>query len=145
MSRYSHPVQWSHALWAASEPFTLGMLFIPEGRESLAELGVSASEGYVTVRSAPMGRAAAPVVTAAFHGFPLAVIAEVVPAVWERTTPDAVIAAHQSAIPAAAARIFGETVDPLEVQRVADVLAETCSDLDTSGRPLAAGSRAVAP
>ena len=81
---------------AAGEPFVLGMLFAPEARARLAELGVPDKAAYIAVRSAPMGRADPAVVTAAFHGFPHAMILEVLPGLWELVTPEEVIAAHHA-------------------------------------------------
>jgi hypothetical protein len=140
-----HPAQWSRAIWAASEPFVLGMLFAPEARARLAELGVPDKATYIAVRSAPMGRAAPAVVTAAFHGFPHAMILEVLPGLWELVTPEEVIATHYASLPIAAERVFGGGSDTADLTRFADLLTGVCADLDTAGRPLAASNQALRP
>lgn len=145
MDRHSHPTQWSRSIWAAGEPFTLGMFFTPEAHQALAQFGLGPLSVYVAIRSAPMGQASAATVTAAFHGFPLAMIAEVLPDVWGRVTPTEVIDAHHASLPSTAERIFGDTVDLAEVDRIGELLTSACADLDTSGRPLAAGNQAIPP
>ena len=140
-----HPARWSRAVWAAGEPFVLGMLFAPEARARLAELGVPDKAAYIAVRSAPMGRADPAVVTAAFHGFPHAMILEVLPGLWELVTPEDVIATHHASLPIAAERVFGGGSATADLTRFADLLTEVCADLDTAGRPLAAGNQALRP
>ena len=134
----------ARAIWAAGEPFTLAMLVADEGRQALGARGVPGRGAYVVTRSAPLGRADPAVVTAAFHGFPEAVIREVLPSAWELIDPKEVIELHHASLPLIAERVFGDTVDSADVRLLANVLTGVCTDLDTSGRPLAAGNRAVA-
>jgi hypothetical protein len=135
--------QLSHALWAAGEPFVLGILFTPEGRTALTDLGVRPEAGYFAVRAAPLGRASSAVAAAAFHGFPAAMIGAILTPVWDHVAPGDVIAAHQGSIPLTAARVYGDTIDGAQVSRLADLLTTLVADLDTAGRPLAAGNQAV--
>jgi hypothetical protein len=145
MSRYSHPGQWSRTIRAAGKPFVFGMLFATEGRASRAALGVPPQAAYVVLRSAPMGQADPAVVAPAFHGFPTAMVAEVLPDIWERVRPERVIAAHRTSLPITAARVSGNTVDRAELDRLGELLTGVRADLDTSGRPLAAGNQPGVP
>lgn len=130
-------------MWAAAEPFTLGALFTPEAREAIAELGVSGLAGFMAVRGAPLGRASSAVVAAAFHGFPRDMFADVLTPLWEKTDPEAVIEAHRGSLPVMATRVYADSVDAVRLERLGDRLAAVTAELDTAGRPLAAGNQAL--
>jgi hypothetical protein len=146
MTQHTPTGRWARALWAAGEPFVLGFLVTPEGRDALTALGVPKQAVYFAVRSAPLGRADVAVIASAFHGFPIALVRAALSGVWERVTPAEVVAAHHASLPVTAARVFGDTVDMAELHRLGDRLTEVCRGLETAGRPLAAGNQAlVAP
>lgn len=133
----------ARAIWSASEPFVLGLLFAQEGRTALSELGIQDRSAYFAVRAAPLGRAEFAVVAAALHGFPVVTVEALLQPVWERVSPADVISTHRNSVAVSSERIFGREVDSKELEHFADMTTGLGAGLDTSGRPLAAANRAL--
>ncbi len=134
----------SRAMWAAAEPFVLFGLAGPEAHEAMAALGMPRASNFLALRGAPLGKASAAVVAAAFHGFPRSRFEIHLSPIWQTIEPEAVIEATHAAIPLMMDRVFGDSVDLAELTRLGLLLNEVAQHLDVAGRPLAAGNQAVA-
>jgi hypothetical protein len=119
------------------EPIPLVNFFSDEPNEAMAGLGFSGYwDGYFAGRSAPLGRVPAGVVFAAFYNFSYAEVARHVPSVWERTTPEAAVAARRRGCTAALRRILGELADSPGVPRAADLMTQAAAGAPGEGRVL---------
>jgi hypothetical protein len=137
------PAGWSRALWAAAEPFTLGVLMSREARHGVTALGVARGDALFALRGAPLGRASGAVAAAAFHGFPTA---EIVPGwerIWAAVDPGAVVQLQHETVAVTVARTLDGVADRGAVLRFADLLGPVVARLDAAGRPLAAANQAL--
>ena len=126
-------------MWRTLEPFHGLVYFAPEAPAAYEQLGIRGRDGYFASRSAPMGAVAAEVVVATFYNFNPDLITRAIPAAWQVTTPDALVAARLDAIGAALRRVLGDDLDDPAVGRAAE-LARVAADACTPhGRPLYAG------
>jgi hypothetical protein len=135
--------QWARAVWTAAEPMTLSAYFTPEAAAVVTAAGLDGRSALVVLRAAPLGDAAPAVAAAAFRGFPYPLITGVL----QRSRPvlpaeDAVRGMHD-AVALAAARQQPDLVEDPRVLAVAEDLEAAVADLDTTGRPLAAGGQAI--
>ena len=137
------PSSVARRMWSTSEPFVATGLICKESLISISGLGVPKGAAFFAVRGAPMGAATPAIFASAFHGFTLDRLRDGLTAAWEATTPLAVIESTHTAIPMMAERVFGESQNLQEIDRVGSLLAQIVSQLDVSGRPLAAGNKAV--
>ena len=138
-----YPSSIARTMWSTSEPFVATGLICKESLFSITELGVPKGAAFFAVRGAPMGAANPAIFAAAFHGFALERLREGLIAAWEATTPTSVIESTHAAIPAMADRVFGDSQNLHEIDRAGSLLAQLVAQLDVSGRPLAAGNKAV--
>lgn len=115
--------------------------FAPEARAALDGLGFTGFwMGYFAARSAPLGRVAPEVVTAAFYSFTGERVAKALPAAWEVASPaDALRARQDSAV--AALRRAGVTDD--DAAEPAELAAKAAVGADVGGRVLYAANRAL--
>jgi len=125
----------------------LGVLHAPvyrsrELRARFAEVGVEdPMAAYLAQRSAPLGAAGAELVTAVFYGFAPQVVAAHVPAVWDRVSPERVVALTLEAMDELFTRVLGGREQ--EVAALAEALAPVAAAQPTAGRPLAAAWASV--
>jgi hypothetical protein len=120
----------------------LGVLHAPvyrarELRARLAGEGIDAPmAAYLAQRSAPLGAQGPEVVAATFYGFSPRAIAEHLPAVWERATPQRVIEHTLDAMKELLGRLLsGHEAVVAELSRALGPVADAHP---TAGRPLAA-------
>ena len=131
-------------LFDLTEPISLVNFFSPEPNDSMAALGFGNYwDGYFAGRSAPLGRASAAVVHAAFYNFADGEVARHIPKVWEKTTPEAAHAARERGCVAALRRILGDLVETPGLARAAELLAKASTSAPTEGRVMYAGLRAL--
>ncbi|MFC7530655.1 hypothetical protein [Actinoplanes sp. GCM10030250] len=125
--------------WRVTEPLHAMVYFVPEAAERYAECGLDATAGYFASRGAAFGPVGPGAVTATFYNFNPALVARVLPAVWEKTTPAAMLAARLDGAGAALTRALGaEVLAGPEVAEAAE-LARTAALAATElphGRPL---------
>jgi hypothetical protein len=123
------------------EPVHAATYFAPEARQALDALGFRGFwMGYFAARSAPLGRAPAPVVTATFYNFAAQRVARALPAAWERATPeDALRARTDGAV--AALRRYG--LDNELVSVAAELAAKAARGAPLDGRALFAANAAL--
>jgi hypothetical protein len=96
--------------WRITEPLHALIYFVPEAPQRYAALGVGPGEGYFAGRAAALGPVGAGLVTATFYNFNPDLVARTLPAVWERTTPAAMLEARLAAADAALTRGLGAEV-----------------------------------
>jgi hypothetical protein len=125
--------------WRVAEPLHALIYFVPEAPQRYAALGVGPGEGYFAARAAAFGPVGAGVVAATFYNFNPEVVARALPAVWERTTPAAMLEARLAAADAALTRGLGpDTIASREVAEAA-ALARRAAEGAAAfphGRPL---------
>ena len=139
-----HPEPAARRLFDLTEPISLVNFFSPEPNDSMAALGFGTYwDGYFAGRSAPLGRAPAEVVDAAFYSFADGEVARHIPKVWETTTPEAAHAAREQGCVAALRRILGDLVETPGLARAAELLAKASTSAPTEGRVMYAGLRAL--
>lgn len=139
----TYPSTVARKMWSTSEPFVATGLICKESLISITELGVPKGAAFFAVRGAPMGAANTAIFAAAFHGFALERLQDGLTAAWEVTSPATVIESTHAAIPVMAQRVFADSQNLQEITEVGELLATLVSNLDVSGRPLAAGNKAV--
>lgn len=116
--------------------------FAPSVREAHAALGLDdVRMAYVASRSAPMGAVGPELVQATYYGFAPAFIAAAVPAAWERTTPEQVLATSLTSLGELLAELLTDLHE--EVVRAAELARELASSHPILARPLAAAWSAV--
>ena len=133
----------ARALWTLFEPIHAVAYFSGQSRDALAAIGLRRYwDGYFAGRSAPVGALSAAPVIAMFSGFAPFLVNRALPAVWSVVTPAQVIEARYVG---AAETLRGLVPDAAAVEEAADALAPLVANLDTIGRPLAAGFAALPP
>ncbi|TDD72902.1 hypothetical protein E1293_32110 [Actinomadura darangshiensis] len=130
--------------WGRLEPVHAMIYFVPEAPERYAALGLDARAAYFASRAAAFGRASAELVIATFYNFNPDVVRRAIPAAWEKTTPEQVLAARTDAAGAALRRAGIDRLPDLEeIVALARRAAEAAGD-HAQGRPLYAAHAALA-
>lgn len=119
------------------EPIAAAVYFAPEAQRRFEALGLNYFEGYFCSRSAGLGAAPWRVVSAAFAAFKPAVVERAVTGGWQKTTPDALLAARLDGAREQIERMAGEHA--ASCAAAADILLGLTDGLDLSGRALFAG------
>ena len=122
--------------WRRLEPVHAMIYFVPEAPERYAALGLDPRTAYFASRSAAFGRASAEVVIATFYNFNPRIVRRALPAAWEKTTPEELLAAREDAAGAALRRAGIDRLPHLdETLALARRAAEAAAD-HAGGRPL---------
>ncbi len=130
--------------WRSIEAIHDVVYFAPEAIERYEQLGLRGFwMGYCASRGGALGTVGPEVATALFHGFAPGRVARALPDAWDRSTPDAVLAARLDGAREALARGFVDLPADVDVARTADALHQLAGMLDLAGRPLAAAHRSV--
>lgn len=132
--------------WAALEPLHGLVYFAPEAEERYGALGLGHfRSGYFASRSAAMGPVPAEVVIATFFNFEPVLVRAAMDGVWDRTTPEDVLAARLGVIDGALRGALGDAVSSPEVAEAAELAraAAEQASADVVGRPLFAGHAAL--
>ena len=125
-----HGQSVARRLFELTEPISLVNFFSDEPNDSMAALGFrNYWDGYFAGRSAPLGRAPAEVVHAAFYNFADGEVARHIPKVWDTTTPEAAHAAREQGCVAALRQIFGDLVETPGLARAAELLGMTVPEV----------------
>ncbi len=134
-------VDLARAMHAVLEPIHAVAYFATEQQAAWESLGLEPrGQGYFAGRAAPLGRVEAGTVAATFGNFSPALVAMVVPAVWDVAEPEAVLRARAEGMQATFEALEVPTDGVVEATELARRAAE---ELDVSGRPLAAANREV--
>jgi hypothetical protein len=132
-------------LWSIIEPVHAIVYFAPPVSGCLAELGLHGFwNGYFAGRAAPLGAVGPGPVTATFFGFSPAMVANAIPKVWGRVTPQDALDTRLSAAGHFLAPLLAATDDDA-VRRTTTALTNAALAAPTDGRPLAAGWQSVPP
>ncbi len=132
-------------MWRTLEPYHGMIYFTPRATEAYAALGVTGRAGYFASRVAAMGAVPPAVVVATFFNFNPALIEAVMPAAWEVTTPDALVAARFGAADVALREILGDDViASAEMAEAADLARTAAGACTAAGRPLYAAHASLA-
>ena len=127
----------ARSTWRTLEPIHGAIYFAAEAREEYATIGLAdRMTGYFASRAAAMGAVPAPVVMAMYVG-----VADRTGVVWQRVTPDEVLAARLRAADRMIRRYAGDHVDAPETGEAADLAraAAEAACATPEGRPLFAG------
>ncbi|WP_261557854.1 SCO6745 family protein [Frankia tisae] len=130
------------ALRAIEPTFGAGVL-CPAVHAALHRLDLGLDDVAVVnlvTRSAPLGPAPADVVVATFYNVNPRLVDSVIPAVWRKASPEAILAAQQAAFaPVLAAALA--PIDPVELGELAELAraAGEAAAANREGRPLLAG------
>jgi hypothetical protein len=144
MTQMQHREPVARRLFELTEPISLVNFFSEEPNDAMAALGFRTYwDGYFAGRSAPLGRAPAEVVHAAFYNFADGEVARHIPKVWDTTTPEAAHAARERGCVAALRRILGDLGETPGLVRAAELLARASTSAPTVGRVMYAGLRAL--
>ncbi|WP_156722076.1 SCO6745 family protein [Streptomyces apocyni] len=113
-------------------PLHSTVYFSPDYQKELASAGVADRRASTFVgRAAALGKVGPGVVAAAFYNYSYDLICEVVPSVWQSTTPEDVVAARLRTADTTLRRLLGEQAiasdDMAEAARLALRAAEACT------------------
>ena len=128
--------------WRTLEPLHGMIYFVPEAAEEYDALGVVGRDGYFASRAAPMGPVSAEVAIATFFNFNPELIHHALPRVWQRATPEDLVAARLRVVDRAYRRLLGEEVVASPEMRRAAALARRAAEVAgacADGRALCAG------
>jgi hypothetical protein len=128
--------------WRTLEPVHGAIYFVPEANEEYATVGLDdRMQGYFASRSAAMGAVPASVVIATFFNFDPDLVRRSMDGVWDRVSPDEVLAARHRAADQMLRRLGGELVDGPEIAEAAELAraAALAACRHPEGRPLFAG------
>ncbi|PRY35855.1 SCO6745 family protein [Umezawaea tangerina] len=132
-------------LWRALEPLHGMIYFAPEAHDRYTALGLDHTAGYFASRAAALGPVSAEVVIATFYNFNPALVRGAIPSAWEKTTPQALLAARADAADAALRRGLGELAErDGEIEELAGLARRAAEHACTTphGRPLFAAHAA---
>jgi hypothetical protein len=94
--------------WTVFEPYHAMIYFAPEARTAYAAIGLKGYwMGYFASRSAPLGAASAPLVTATFFNFHPRMVARAIPDAWHFSSPERVLETRFKAADQALRRLLG--------------------------------------
>ncbi|MBO0812579.1 MAG: MarR family transcriptional regulator [Microlunatus sp.] len=98
---------------------------------------------YFAARSAPLGIVPPEVVDAVFYNFAPGEVARHIPWVWQKASPEQVLAAHHRGCAAATRRMLGSLADSPDIARAADIATKAATSAPVAGRALYAGLRSL--
>jgi len=134
-----HSPELARKMWRTLEPYHGIVYFTPHAEAEYAELGIRGRDGYFASRSAPLGAASAELVISTFYNFHPSVVRHAIPAVWEKASPEAIVAARLRAADAALREVLGEEVAGDAVAEAAVLAERAARRASIIGRPLFAG------
>jgi hypothetical protein len=123
------------------DPLITMIYFVPEGPEQYTKLGLDgpreSSQAYFCTRGAPLGKSGE-LVASTFYNFNPAGVVPLVNAGWQKTTPEAAIAARNQAVIAALSRLLAgeDNVTLPDVTREIELVKKATTNLKYEGRPL---------
>ncbi|RYB94021.1 hypothetical protein EUA93_06445 [Nocardioides oleivorans] len=120
------------------EPLHALGYFAPEVDHEVSSVGVRKGRAtYFASRSAAMGRVGAGPVAATFYVFNPSLVAHFIPAAWEASSPEDVVAARYRGVSAAWTRLLGEEALVSDaVEEAADLARTAAAGCSVAGRPL---------
>ena len=121
------------------------MYFSPTVGAEYAKYGLEPGvEGNLAARCAPLGRVSPGVVSACYYNYSPKFIADALPGVWERVSPEQMVRARFDAVAAYMDELFGDRDDIALLTEAATQLSEglepVLAAMDFAGRPLASAT-----
>lgn len=121
------------------------MYFSPTVGAEYAKYGLEPGvEGNLAARCAPLGRVSPGVVSACYYNYSPSFIADALPGVWERVSPEQMVRARFDAVAAYMDELFGDRDDIALLTEAATQLSEglepVLAAMDFAGRPLASAT-----
>jgi hypothetical protein len=113
--------------------------FAPDPAARYEALGLTGRSGYFASRVAAMGAVDTEVVVATFFNFDPQLVRTSMDGVWDRVSPDEVLAARDAGADEMLRRLLGDAVGSSEMHEAAELARLAATDLPVSGRPLFAG------
>jgi hypothetical protein len=133
----------ARALWRVCEPLHAASYVAVEVRDALRAAGLRGFwTGYLAARLAPLGPVGPEVAASVLPEYAPEMLADVVPATWERLTPSEVLAARAAALPAALAPFLGDLPADRSTA-VTATLEAAVRAAAVDGRPLFAANAAL--
>lgn len=127
-----HLTALSREAWSDLEALHLVGYFAPEVTDAYVGLGLDLRLSYFPGRAAAFGEAGPGLTVATFYVFAPWLVEAALPAAWETTTPDALVAARRSGTAAALERLLGRP----DLGEALAIAREVCAGLSAPGRPL---------
>jgi hypothetical protein len=126
------------------EPLHAMIYFVPEAQEEFAAFGLdNQASGYFPARAAAMGAVPWQVVQATFFNFAPFAVELGMTGVWDRVSPDELLAARYRGADRALRRLCGDLCDDPSLQEAVELFRTATVDLPREGRPLYAGNAAL--
>jgi hypothetical protein len=136
-------VNIAREMWTLFEPVHAVTYFTPESRAAFESVGLRGFwRGYFAGRAAPLGAIGPAPVVAAFFGFTPQMVTRAIPDVWQRASPEDVLAARLDGARAALARLAADQSDDAVVE-VAELLTVAAGRIGYAGRVLGAANAAL--
>jgi hypothetical protein len=134
----AHSPEIARKMWRTLEPYHGIIYFTPHAEAEYAKLGITGRDAYFASRSAPLGAVSAELVISTFFNFHPSLVRHAIPAVWEKATPEAVLAARLRAADRALREILGDEVGGDAVAEAALLAERAGRRVSIVGRPLCA-------
>jgi hypothetical protein len=140
-----HNAAKARAVWQYGEPVHAIIYYAPERRAATDALGLKGGwMSYFGCRAAPLGAAAAPVVTALFYNFHPQMVARAIPDAWSYASPDALLDARLTSMDQAMRRVLGDDcASSASVVRAAELATAAVAHSNMAGRALGMANQAV--
>ncbi len=122
----------SRKAWGDLETLHVVGYFAPEVTEEYVDLGLHPQLAYFPGRAAAFGEAGPGLTVATFYVFAPWLVEAALPAAWQTTTPEKVVAARRTGM----SRALGKTLGTPDVSEALAIARDVCAALSPQGRPL---------
>ena len=122
----------SRKAWGDLEVLHVVGYFAPEVTEEYVDLGLHPQLAYFPGRAAAFGEAGPGLTVATFYVFAPWLVEAALPAAWQTTTPEKVVAARRTGM----SRALGRTLGTPDVSEALAIARDVCAALSPQGRPL---------
>jgi len=139
--------QIARAMFQVYEPIVLaaGGSNTPENQTICKQLGLGDHRmSYYAVRSAPLGRVGAEVVSATFYHHSVEMVSPAIPLAWSIASPERIVAARFEAVDLALRRLLPQQIESAEIVEAVELVREAMVGCSIAGRPLFAAHAALA-
>jgi len=138
--------QIARAMFQVYEPIVLaaGRSTTPENQTICKQLGLGDHRmSYYAVRSAPLGRVGAEVVSATFYHHSVEMVSPAIPLAWSIASPERIVAARFEAVDLALRRLLPQQIESAEIVEAVELVREAMLGCSIAGRPLFAAHAAL--
>ena len=116
--------------------------FSPDATEAYSSVGLSEDQHYFASRAAPLGQVSAEIVIATFFNFSPEIVYPVIPAAWDRASPEDIQSARLRAAALTLRRLCPD-LDPDDMDEASELARRMIDGIGFEGKPLAAANLAV--